>query len=96
MLFQRNNLFSTQKVAFYSAKKGFFRGNSSDLVIEQDLMRLFKVSGDMTRGRGITDSTMACFVNILPQCIPICDYLQSVVGVSSSSSEHHTDLRPSC
>ena len=38
---------------------------------------------------------MACFVNILPQCIPICDYLECVVGVSSSSSGQHTDLKPS-
>ena len=95
MLFQRKNLFSTQKVVFLQCKEKNFRGNFRDLVIEQDLMRLFKVSGGMTRGRGITGSTMACFVNILPQCIPICDYLQSVVGVSFSSSEQHKDLRPS-
>ena len=49
----------------------------------------------MTRGRAITDSSMACFVIILPQCIPICDYLESVVGVSSSSSEQRKDLRSS-
>ena len=50
-------MFYAQKVAFHSEKKGFLSGNSSDLVIEQDLMRLFKVSGGVTRGRGITDST---------------------------------------
>ena len=60
-------------------RKDFFSGNSSDLVIEQDLMRLFKVSGGMTRERG-TDSTMACFVNILPQCIPLCDFLEKRCG----------------
>ena len=76
-------------------RKDCFSGNSSDLVIEQDLMRLFRVSGGMTSGRGITVLTMACLVNILTRCIPICDYLESVVGVSSLSSEQHKDLKPS-
>ena len=49
----------------------YFAGNSSDLVIEQDLMRLFKTSGGLTRGHGITDNTISWFVDILPRTIPI-------------------------
>ena len=58
-------------------------------------MRLFKGSGGMSRGRGITESTISWFVDIVPQCIPICSYLENMSGVFSTSSEQHTDLRPS-
>ena len=37
----------------------FCNGISSDQTIQLFLMRLLKTSGGMTRGRGITDSTLA-------------------------------------
>ena len=77
-------------------KDHFFSGNFSDIVIEQDLMRLFKCSGGMTRGRGITDSTISSFVNVMPRCIPICSFLEDFTGLTKLSSEQHkVNLRPS-
>ena len=76
-------------------KDHFFSGNFSDIVIEQDLTRLFKCSGGTIRGRGITDSTISSFVNVMPRCIPICSFLEDFTGVTTLSSEQHKDLRPS-
>ena len=70
----------------------YFAGNSSDLVIEQDLMRLFKSSGGLTRGRGITDNTISWFVDILPRTIPISQFLESFMGIQSGSSEQRKDV----
>ena len=72
----------------------FWSGIFSDQTIEQFLMRLLKTSGGMTRGRGITDSTLARWVHSLPQCVPICDALESFTSVHSGTSDQHRDLRP--
>ena len=86
------------------AEKGFFTvhrssefwsGNYTDQTIEQFLMRMLKTSGEMTHGRGITDSTLTKWVHALPRCVPICDALEQFTGVHSSTSEQHKDLRPS-
>ena len=53
-------LLYTEKGCFTIRRKDcYFGGNSSDLIIEQDLMRLLKASGGRTRGRKITESTIA-------------------------------------
>jgi hypothetical protein len=88
------NLYTKRGYYTIRRKNIFFAGNSSDLVIEQDLMRLFKTSGGLTRGRGITDNTISWFVDILPKYIPISQFLENFTGVHSGSSEQHKDLRP--
>ena len=72
----------------------FWSGIFSDQTIEQFLMRLLKTSGGVTRGRGITDSTLARWVHSLPQCVPICDALESFTSVHSGTSDQHRDFRP--
>ena len=57
-------------------------------------MRQLKTSGGMTRSRGITDSTLTRWVHALPQCIPICNALETFTSVHSGTSEQHKDLRP--
>ena len=44
-------------------------GNEADKCIEQDLMRLIKSRGGLTRGRGITESTMETFTGSLPTTV---------------------------
>ena len=68
-------------------------GNETDKVIEQDLMRLIKSKGGLTRGRGISDSTMHRFTNALPMIVPMCNTLEKYCNVHSHSSEQHKDLR---
>ena len=63
-------------------------------VLEQFIMRLLKTSGVMTRGRGITDSTLTRWVHVLPQCVSICNTLETFTSVHSGTSEQHKDLRP--
>ena len=71
----------------------YWSGNFSDQVIEQELMRLLKTSGGMTRGRGISDSSLMAWVHALPYNIPICDALEDFTGVHGKTSEQHKDLR---
>ena len=70
-------------------------GNEADKCIEQDLMRLIKSRGGLTRGRGITDTTMEIFTCSLPATVPICESFEEFCNVLSGSSEQHKDLRPS-
>lgn len=67
----------------------------SDMSIEQDLMRAFKVHGGMIHGRGVTDSALAYFVLAFPACLDLCKTLEKFTGKTASSSEQHVDLRDS-
>ena len=55
---------------------GFWSGNFTDQVIEQDLMRLVKTSGGLPHGRGITYNVLKKWDHAMPKCIPICDALE--------------------
>ena len=59
----------------------FWDGVFSDQTIDQFLMRLLKTSGGMAGGRGITDSTLTRWVHALPQCVPICNALETFTSV---------------
>src|SRR6218665_2617982 len=96
---------STMSVNEYSqfTEKGYFTvrrtdrfwsGNFTDQTIEQDLMRPFKSSGGMTRGRGITDSTLTKWTHSFPQCISIYEGLEKFPNIHTSPSQQHKDLRP--
>src|SRR6218665_1417365 len=59
----------------------FWSGNFTDQTIEQDLMRLFRLSGGMTRGRGITESTLTKWTHSFPQYISICEGLEKFANI---------------
>ena len=69
-------------------------GNEADKCIEQELMRLIKSKGGLTRGRGISDSTMERFTGSLPATVPICESSETFRNVITGSSEQHKDLSP--
>ena len=71
----------------------FWGGNFSDQTMEHFLMRTLKTSGEMTHGRGITDSTLTKWVHALPRRAPVCDALVQFTVVYTGSSEQHRDLR---
>ena len=54
-----------------------------------------KAPGGLAHGHGLTPSTQAKFVHIIPQCAPICNALEDFCGVQSRTSEQHNDLRDS-
>src|SRR6218665_195958 len=67
----------------------FWSGNFTNQTIEQDLMRLFKSSSGMTRGQGITNSTLTKWIHSFPQCISICEGLDKLAYIHTTSSEQH-------
>ena len=73
----------------------FWSGNFTDQTIEQLLTRQLKAPGGLAHGRGLTPSTQAKFVHVIPQCAPICNALEDFCGVQSRISEQHNDLRAS-
>jgi hypothetical protein len=70
-------------------------GNFTDQIIEQELMRMIKAPGGLAHGRGITLSTQAKLVYVLPKCIPIWNALELFCGVHVQTSDQHCDLRVS-
>ena len=49
----------------------FWAGLSSDLVIEQVLMRSVKITGGLTRGSGMDESQRASWLLSMPACAEI-------------------------
>ncbi|CAG2217708.1 unnamed protein product [Mytilus edulis] len=70
----------------------FWSGLSSDLVIEQVLMRCIKTTGGLTRGRGMTDAQRSLWILSMPQCIQMNEALQQVTGVNFETSEQHKEM----
>ena len=62
----------------------FWTGVWADMTIEV-LMKMMKVQGGLTRGRGITDTALVYFICALPPCIPIMEDPENLSGTSSAS-----------
>ena len=71
----------------------FWSGVWSDMTIEQVLMRSLSSIGGLTGGRGITDTTIATWINSMPVCSRVCEAIEEYAGVHSLSSEQHVELR---
>ena len=65
----------------------FWAGLSTDLFIEQVLMRSVKSNGDMTRGRGMTEMQRNVWLLSMPACAQINEAMQQLTGVQYSTSE---------
>ena len=70
----------------------FWAGLSTDLVIEQVLVRSFKASGGLTRGRGMTETQCWVWVMSSPVCAEVNNALQEPTDVSSTTSNQHKDV----
>jgi hypothetical protein len=69
----------------------YWAGLSTDLVIEQVLMRSVKSSGGLTRGRGMTELQRLVWLLSMPACADVCNAMQELSGVNCDSSEQHKD-----
>ena len=58
-------------------------------------MRSLKTSGGLTRGRGISPSTIAKWVHSMPAASRVIDAMETFGGVACITSEQHVDLRES-
>ena len=73
----------------------YWCGMWTDMTIEQVLIRSLKTSGGLTRGRGISPSTIAKLVHSMPAASRVIDAMETFSGVACVTSEHHVDLRES-
>lgn len=69
----------------------FWSGVFSDMVIEQDLMRVLKVDGGMV-GRAITENTLARWTLTIPYTNDICKEIEKFCGIHFSTSAQHIDV----
>lgn len=65
----------------------FWSGVYTDQVIEQDLMRPLKSQGGLTRGRGITETSLAHYIHSFPGCLKLCNAMEELCKMTSSTSE---------
>jgi len=70
-------------------------GLSTDLVIEQVLMRSLKTTGGLTRGTGISETQRLVWLLSMPMCAEISYAMQAFSGVEYSTSEQHVDISKS-
>ena len=84
-------------LGFFTVRRSerFWSGIWTDLTIEQTLMRTMKVSGGLTQGRGITESTLTQWVATAPACMAINEAINSFAGLSVGTTDQHVDLRDS-
>ena len=67
-------------------------GLSTDLVIEQVLMRSLKTSGDLMRGRGMTKRQRVIWLLSMPTCAEMNRAMLELAGVSYSTGEQNKDM----
>ncbi|KAG1697184.1 hypothetical protein GQR58_006011 [Nymphon striatum] len=70
----------------------YWRGLSTDLIIEQVLMSSVKSRGGMTRGRGMDETQRLVWLLGMPACAQVNLAMQTLTGVQCHSSEQHKDM----
>ena len=69
----------------------FWAGLSTDLIIEQVLMRSVKTTGGLTRGRGMSETQRLVWLMSMPACADINNSMQNLTGTNFLTSEQHKD-----
>lgn len=69
----------------------FWAGSSSDLVIEQALMRSIKTDGSLTRGKGRAENQRLLWVLSMSARASINEAMQKFSGVSYGTRDQHKD-----
>jgi len=70
----------------------YWAGLSTDLIIEQVLMRSVKSRGGLTRGRGMTGIQRLVWLLSMPACAQVNNAMQTLTGVRYESSEQHKEM----
>ena len=70
----------------------YWAGLSSNLIIEQVLMRSMKTSGGLTRGRGTTEQQRLIWLLSMPACAEVNKSMQELTGVSYNTGEQNKDI----
>ena len=69
----------------------FWGGISTDLAIEQVLMRSIKSSGGLTRGRGLGVAQRTLWLLSMPACCEVNEAMQTLTGTHYESSDQHAE-----
>ena len=69
----------------------YWAGISSDLAIEQVLIRSIKTTGGLTRGRGMNECQRALWILSMPDCATVNYAMQSVTATNFYSSDQHKE-----
>ena len=69
----------------------FWGGLSTDLIIEQRLMRSLKTVGGLTKGRGMTETERALWLLSRPACSEINDAMQLMCWTMYVTSEQRKE-----
>ena len=67
-------------------------GLSSDLIIEQVMMRSLKSSGGLTRGRGMTEDQRLVWLLSMTACVEINQAMQELSEVNYNTGEQNKDM----
>ena len=79
---------------FHVARRSsrLWAGLSSDLMIEQVLMRSMKTSGGLTRGRGMAEQQRLTWLLSMPACSETNRAMQELTGVKYSTGEQNKEM----
>lgn len=69
----------------------YWAGLSTDLAIEQVLMRSVKTCGGLTRGRGMSESQRLIWLLSMLACADVNNAMQNLTGVMYHTSDQHKD-----
>ena len=70
----------------------YWAGLSSDLVIEQVLMRSMKTNGGLTRGQGMNEQQRLVWLLSMPACAEVNRAMQELTGVSYDSGDQNKEM----
>ena len=70
----------------------YWAGLSSDLVIEQTLMRTMKTTGGLTRGRGMAELQRMQWLLSMPACSSVNAAMQTLTEADFVTSDQHKDV----
>ena len=75
---------------FHSVRKSdrFWAGLSSDLIIEQGMMKSLKSPSGLTHGRGMSECVRNTWVQSMHECASLHTALKSVVGLQQKDAAH--------
>ena len=69
----------------------YWAGISSDMIIEQVLMRSIKTSGGLTRGKGVGEVQRMVWLLSTPVCAAVNEAIQNLSGVTYVTSDQHKE-----
>ena len=70
----------------------FWAGLSTDLVIEQAVMRSVKTTGGLTRGRGMGETQRTSWLLSMPACAEMNAATQDFMQINYKTSEQHKEM----